>query len=189
MLQSGYPADFLLGLTVESLNGVRNRSVNGGVMRDADPEFIQALELMQEIQLAGAIGMRVEQVRTNSSVAMVFFRDSDVAPRSSKGEPSAPSAEPDPGPPAVHPQLLPIRGAEGEMAVNSRSLLQIMQAFSSYIDVPEDHRRDQSAFPYPGKRRPRIPVPTPCASTAAARNPPTRLPPSSIGITGIGSRI
>ena len=26
MLQSGYAADFILGLTVESLNGVRNRS-------------------------------------------------------------------------------------------------------------------------------------------------------------------
>ena len=38
MLQSGYPADFILGLTVESLNGVRNRSTAGGVVREADPE-------------------------------------------------------------------------------------------------------------------------------------------------------
>ena len=30
MLQSGYAADFILGLTVESLNGVRNRSATGG---------------------------------------------------------------------------------------------------------------------------------------------------------------
>ena len=30
MLQSGYAADFILGLTVESLNGVRNRSTSGG---------------------------------------------------------------------------------------------------------------------------------------------------------------
>ena len=30
MLQSGYAADFILGLTVESLNGVRNRSTAGG---------------------------------------------------------------------------------------------------------------------------------------------------------------
>jgi hypothetical protein len=32
MLQSGYAADFILALTVESLNGVRNRSVLGGVV-------------------------------------------------------------------------------------------------------------------------------------------------------------
>ena len=45
MLQSGYAADFILGLTVESLNGVRNRSSAGGIVREADPEFVRALEL------------------------------------------------------------------------------------------------------------------------------------------------
>ena len=61
MLQSGYAADFILGLTVESLNGVRNRSTAGGVVREADPEFVRALQLMREVQAAGAFGMRVEE--------------------------------------------------------------------------------------------------------------------------------
>src|SRR5688572_20345480 len=51
MLQTGYAADFILGLTVESLNGVRNRSTVGGTVREADPEFIRALELMREVQV------------------------------------------------------------------------------------------------------------------------------------------
>ena len=42
MLQSGYAADFILGLTVESLNGVRNRSTAAGAVREADPEFVRA---------------------------------------------------------------------------------------------------------------------------------------------------
>ncbi len=46
MLQAGYPADFILGLTVEGLNGVRNRSSAGGSSREADPEFLRALQLM-----------------------------------------------------------------------------------------------------------------------------------------------
>ena len=41
MLQSGYAADFVLGLTVESFNGVRNRSTAGGVVREADPDFVR----------------------------------------------------------------------------------------------------------------------------------------------------
>ena len=45
MLQSGYAADFILGLTVESLNGVRNRSTAGGAVREADPEFLRALAI------------------------------------------------------------------------------------------------------------------------------------------------
>ena len=40
-----------------------------------------------------------------------------------------------------------MRGASGELAVNSRSMLQIMQAFASYIDVPEPHIKDHSAWP------------------------------------------
>jgi hypothetical protein len=39
------------------------------------------------------------------------------------------------------------RGAENELAVNSRSMLQIMGAFSSYMDVPEEHLKDHSAVP------------------------------------------
>src|SRR5215475_14664946 len=38
LLQSGYAADFILGLSVESLNGVRNRSTAGGMVREADPD-------------------------------------------------------------------------------------------------------------------------------------------------------
>ena len=37
MLQAGYAADFILALTVESINGVRNRSMSGGAVREADP--------------------------------------------------------------------------------------------------------------------------------------------------------
>ena len=41
----------------------------------------------------------------------------------------------------------PMRGAEQELAVNSRSMLQIMQAFASYVDVPEQHLKEQRAQP------------------------------------------
>ena len=74
MLQAGYPADFILGLTVESLNGVRNRSTIGGAVREADPEFVRALELMREVQVAGAVGMRVEEDKAKNSTAVLFFR-------------------------------------------------------------------------------------------------------------------
>jgi hypothetical protein len=41
----------------------------------------------------------------------------------------------------------PMRGADNELAVNSRSMLQIMQAFASHLEVPEAHLRDRSAWP------------------------------------------
>jgi hypothetical protein len=140
MLQSGYPADFILGLTVESLNGVRNRAAAADSVREADPEFVRALELMREVQAAGALGMRVEEDKAKGQTAVLFFRRDDL--------PAEIVAK------AVEVRRLlklpaegqkfaltysPVRGAEGELAVNSRSMLQIMSAFSSYLDVPEAH--------------------------------------------------
>jgi len=41
----------------------------------------------------------------------------------------------------------PMRGAENELAVNSRSMLQILAAFATYIDVPEAHLKEHRAVP------------------------------------------
>ncbi len=147
MLQSGYAADFILGLTVESLNGLRNRSTAGGAVREADPEFVRALALIRDIQAAGAFGMRVEEDKAKGRTAVVFFKRDDLT-----SDITAKSAE-------LH-QLLrlpadqsrfaltysPVRGADNELTVNSRSMLQIMAAFSTYLDVPGAHLKDGSAL-------------------------------------------
>jgi hypothetical protein len=41
----------------------------------------------------------------------------------------------------------PMRGAENELAVNSRSMLQVMGAFSTFLDAPDEHLKDGSAVP------------------------------------------
>ena len=148
MLQTGYAADFILGLTVESLNGVRNRSTAGGIVRDADPEFVRALELLRDIQAVGAFGMRVEEDQVKGSTGVVFFRRDDLS-----DEVTAKAAEvrkllklaPDQQRFAL--TYSPVRGTAGELAVNSRSMLQIMGAFASYIEVPDAHLSDRSAVP------------------------------------------
>jgi len=80
MLQSGYAADFILGLTVESINGVRNRSTSGGVAREADPDFVKALGLLREVQAAGGVGMRVEEDKVKGATGIVIFRPDDLPP-------------------------------------------------------------------------------------------------------------
>jgi hypothetical protein len=148
MLQTGYPADFLLGLTVEGFNGVRNRSALGGTLREADPDFLRALQLLREVQAASAVGMRVEEDKAKKLNAVMFFRGDDVP-----DDIVAKAAEIRrllKLPPERQKFTLtysPVRGADGELAVNSRSMLQIMGTFASYIDVPEAHVKDQSAVP------------------------------------------
>ena len=172
LLQSGYAADFVLGMAVESLNGVRNRSTTGGAVREADPEFfraldllrqvqaaggavreadpefIRALQLLREVQVAGAVGMRVEEDKARNQTAVLFFRRDDVP-----ADIVAKAAEirrllklpPDQQKYAL--TYSPVRGAENELAVNSRSMLQIMAAFASYLDVPETDLKEHRAVP------------------------------------------
>jgi hypothetical protein len=126
MLQAGYPADFILGLTVEGLNGVRNRSTAGGALREADPEFMRVLQLLREVQAAGAVGMRVEEDKAKNATAVVFFRRDDVAPEIVE---KAVEIRRLLKLPAEQQKFAlsysPVRGAENELAVNSRSMLQI----------------------------------------------------------------
>jgi hypothetical protein len=148
MLQSGYPADFILGLTVESLNGVRNRSAAGGMVRAADPEFLRALELMRDVQAAGAMGMRVEENKEKGSTGVVFFRREDVpADIAEKGTEIRRLLRMPADRDRFALTYAPGRGSEDELAVNSRSMLQIMSAFASYLDVPEEHLENHSAMP------------------------------------------
>jgi hypothetical protein len=155
MLQSGYAADFILGLTVESLNGVRNRSTAAGAMREADADFLRALELMREVQAAGAVGMRVEEDKAKNSTAVLLFRRDDVSAETLEKE--AEIRRLLKLPPEQQKYVLtysPVRGAENELAVNSRSLIQIMAAFASYMDLPEAHLKDHSGVPAPKNSSP-----------------------------------
>jgi hypothetical protein len=148
MLQAGYAADFILALSVESLNGVRNRSMAGGTMREADPEFIRALQLLREVQAAGAVAMRVEEDKAKGQTAvLVFQRDDESADIMKKAAEIRRLLK---LPSELQKYLLtysPMRGADNELAVNSRSLLQIMGAFASYVDVPEAHRKEHLVVP------------------------------------------
>jgi hypothetical protein len=148
MLQAGYPADFILGLTVEGMNGVRNRSVAAGTLREADPDFIRALQLLREVQAAGAVGMRVEEDKAKGSTAVLFFRRDDVP--ADIVEKTAEIRRLLKLPAEGQKFALtysPVRGAENELAVNSRSMLQIMGAFASYTDVPEADLKEHRAVP------------------------------------------
>lgn len=147
MLQSGYAADFVLGLTVESLNGVRNRSASAGAT-EAEPEFVRVLQLMREAQLAGAVGMRLQDNKEKDTTAVMFFRRENLSPE-------------------ITDKLAEVRrllkipegqhqfkliyssavGRDGELAVGSRSMLQIMLAFASYVDVPESDLKEGRAVP------------------------------------------
>ncbi len=148
MLQSGYPADFILGLTVESINGVRNRSTRvarcGRPIRSSSARWACCVKC----RLPARSAMRVEEDKASGQTAVVLFRRDDVP--ADIVEKTAEIRRLFKLPPDLQKYSLiysPVRGADNELAVNSRSMLQIMAAFASYLDVPEAHLKDHSALP------------------------------------------
>lgn len=140
MLQSGYAADFILALTVE--------------------------ELLREIQAAGAMGMRVEEDKAKGTIAVLFMRRDDVAPDIQEKQKEVRrllrlSEERQ----KFVLKYSPARGEEDELAVNSRSMLQIYRPHRS----PRTSRSPEFIF------------------AAARKSLSMRTRPCIIAITGSGS--
>lgn len=144
LLQSGYPADVVFGLSVESINGVKNRSVSGGELRPADPEFTQIVKSIRKAQIAGHAGIRVAHDKKDSVV--FFFHDKGIDPalakelaevRKSLGlDPERRDFQVVFGATAANPN---------EIAILSRSVIRILSELSTFVEVPVEHLAKGSA--------------------------------------------
>jgi len=159
LVQSGYPADFILELTVDSLNGLRNEPVSLGSMHKADPEFFRVLELLREVQDAGAVGMRIDQPTNSEPAAVMFFRGERTAP-----EVEAKLAEARKllgfreGESAFRLVRSPLRGGPGELGIDTRSLIQIMASLARGVDIPPQHTQRRLTPPLPDNSAERSPL-------------------------------
>jgi hypothetical protein len=146
LIQAGYPIDLVLRVCVHTVNGVRNRYGGAARARAADPEFYPLLERLRRIQDSGAIGLRIQKTNEMEGVVMSF-----------RGK-VEPSVEED-----IHfvrnilglnPAESEIRIAYGsvakddkELAILTRSMLEIIIDLASYIEVPPLHIEEKRVTP------------------------------------------
>jgi hypothetical protein len=136
MLQSGYAADGVFELTVESFNGLPNRSsMPGGA--DADPRFLRVLQLMRMLQAMGNIGTRMEGGTEQKAGTVVFFRageeSSEVTPLVAELRDLLRLEPRDGGFELIY---APVQEHPGQLAVRTRSMLQVLMALATFVDVP-----------------------------------------------------
>jgi len=162
MVQAGYAVDFVLGLTTESINGLRNRSTIAGQFREAQPEFLRLLELLRDVQSDGVLGFQVDQDKVTQKSVVIVLRKDDLDPVDArKCEEIRQLLKVPANQDRFRVTYSPVRTKDDELAVTTRSILQMMLAFSTYIDVPPDHLSDQRAVPVPATTQPgegRMPV-------------------------------
>ena len=142
LLQSGYEADFILELCLDSFNGLFNRSASLDSKRQASPEFFKVITLLREIQDAGGFGVRIVQPEDGKPAFVIFFRDLNI---SNEIREKASEVRRLLQLPVDQNEFelvySPLRGDEGELSIGTRSLLQILMAISSGITIPESHRQ------------------------------------------------
>lgn len=146
LAQAGYPIDLVFRLCVQSINGIQNRSGRLAQSRPADPGFYPLLQRMDRVQASGDIGLRIQKDGEKEGAVMVFRRktskaiDEDIqAIRAALG------LDLD----AVELKIVygAIASNNREIAILSRSMLQIMIDLASSVDVPEIHVSEKRVSP------------------------------------------
>jgi len=146
LIQAGYPADLVLRLAVHVVNGLHNRYGGDLRARTGDPEFYELLGHMRRIQQSGLIGLRVQRVGPEETVILSLRQRRD---------------------PAIEAEILAARKLLGldptasdyrivygavaandrEVAMLTRSILEVLIDLSSFISVPAAHVAERRVGP------------------------------------------
>jgi hypothetical protein len=146
LIQAGYPAELVFRLTVKAVNGIQNRSGTAIGGRDADPRFYQLIRAFGRVQRSGAVGIRLqEEKKGEATTVMVFSRDPDEAvERDRRLIRQLLGLNPEATEFSLAFGMVPAN--DREVAVLSRSVLDVLQELSAGIEVPEIHVTEQRTY-------------------------------------------
>jgi hypothetical protein len=150
LIQAGYSSELLFTWAVEAINGVHNWSVsrrgsNGG--GSADPEFIEYVALMQELQTLGAIGFELTSDEDEKNGIILRLKKQGL-PESTikKSRRAAEIIGLDPEREQFHVIYAPFKSAPDTLSIQTRSVIQMLSAMAGFIDVPAE----KAAYAAPG---------------------------------------
>lgn len=148
LLQSGWPADMIFPIAVDSINGLRARVAAGSSQRTGDPKYYRLVALLREIQKSGAIGMRIKKESEQKQTTVLFFHRRNIPPDTLAAMAEinellglkADSQE-------INVTYGLIARSGAEIAMQTRSTLQVMIDLATQIDVPPEHVADGQTVP------------------------------------------
>jgi hypothetical protein len=148
LVQTGWAADLIFKVTVDSVNGLRGKISAGTNARLGDPEFFRMVELMRKIQKSGVVGMRVIKGKDNRDTTVMFFHRKNIPPEIDEARKELGALL------GLRPGLQEAKVGYGlipkddtEMAMLTRSMLQIMIELASQFNVPDEHLTERRTVP------------------------------------------
>lgn len=146
IIESGYPIDLVFRLLVHSINGIRNQYGGVARMRRADPDFYPLIENMKNIQDVGAVSLQVRKQKDGEALVM-FFRK----PPAAKHEAAIHEVKKTLGLQDEANQFHIVYGitpgSTTEIALLTRSMLEILTDISAFAEVPPEHVAEKRVIP------------------------------------------
>ncbi len=147
-IQSGWPADAVLFASAASLNGLKNQDSSIAGVTPPDPDFLRVLQLLRQIQLSGALSMRVQVDAQKKQTTLLTIRGSDVPPDIAQDAQEVRRLlrlDPD----AQEFKLVfgSMPANNREVAVVTRSIMQLMATLASQVEVPPEDVSQTRATP------------------------------------------
>jgi hypothetical protein len=171
LIQAGYPVDLVMRISVHTINGIRNRFGGGARARSADPEFYPLLERLRRIQDSGGMGLRVEK-KTEKEGTLLTFRGkvSEETKEDIKWVRKTLGLNPD----GQNFNIVygSIAKDDQEIAILSRSVLEILVDLASLIEVPREHVDGRIVNPTMAEQAPDGTVPVPLLRIHSSRGRP-----------------
>jgi len=150
-IDSGWPADAILKMGVSSINGLRNEEITISGYRPPDPKFLRAVLLLREIQKSGSVAMKILVDKEQHETNIITFRSASATAQTLQDIAECRQLL-GLSPQAMDLQLVYGTGAanDHEIAVQTRSLLHIMDAVAARAEVPPEDIRDGRVMPGAG---------------------------------------
>ena len=147
LMQAGYPVDLVFRMLVQEINGIRNRFGGEARARSADPAFYVLLEKMRKIQSDGAVGMRVQRKDKKEEAALLVFRGKRDPAMEALSLEVRKMLGLDPQTKEINVVYGTVPRDDKEIALQTRSLLEVLVDLSADIEVPAAHVEQQRVGP------------------------------------------
>ncbi|HUK01369.1 MAG TPA: hypothetical protein VLW26_03725 [Steroidobacteraceae bacterium] len=137
-VQSNWPADIVFRLCVASVNGLRNGRISGGNSEAADPEFVQLVRILSELQRSGNFGMRIREGKGGERSTILFLhRDQASAELREEAATAKRLLGLNPDETEFHLVYGSLPASNDEIALQTRSMLHVMLEVGGMIDIPD----------------------------------------------------
>jgi len=174
MIQAGHQADYILQAAVRAINDVYNYSGSPARARREDPTFPLVIRAFRRIQQAGALGMRIEK-RGGAEVTLIFFREKASEDIAKDIRFLTEALGIGPGNKEILLTFGSLRHGDAELALLTRSMMEMLVEFSAGIEVPRQHLLEGRARAAPESAAQASPAEAPLARIRAS----TELPPDA----------